>query len=70
MNRGLTLTVFSHVIVGRCSRRLLLFLSVFVLLTSLTACSSGIKTDGPRLSFQEQSHNFGRVSASQKEVVP
>lgn len=41
-------------------------LAVFTLLLMLAGCSPAVVTDGPRLSFQERSHDFGQVSASQK----
>jgi hypothetical protein len=49
--------------------RLLLLLSMLLLLGSLAACTPrGTKSlaDGPRLTFQERSRSFGRLSASQK----
>lgn len=48
---------------------LLLLLSVLTLFGSLAACVPGRTrqdAEGPRLTFQERSHAFGAVSASQR----
>ena len=59
--------------IGRLLRRAAGPLGVLVLLIGLPACTARgpggtarTGTEGPRLSFQERSHDFGRISYSQK----
>lgn len=56
--------------VGGASRAQLVVLGALALLIGLSACQAAPgqrpATDGPRLSLQERSHDFGAVSASQK----
>jgi len=59
--------------IDRLVRRGAGLLGVLVLLIGLAACTArgpgGTErtgTEGPRLSFQERSHDFGRISYSQK----
>lgn len=50
---------------GRTSTGLVLAL-LLILLVSLAACTSDGVNDGPRLTFQKESHDFGQVSAQQR----
>lgn len=38
-------------------------LSVLALLVGLAACAPGAATGGPRLSFEERTHDVGQISA-------
>lgn len=57
-------------LVAGALRPLLTVLGTLALVVGLSACQAvpGQRpaTDGPRLSFQERSHDFGAVSASQQ----
>jgi hypothetical protein len=54
---------------GHCWGPVLVLLGALGLVVSLAACAPGALgragADGPRLSFQERSHDFGRISYSQ-----
>jgi hypothetical protein len=56
-------------LVNRALCIVLLLLGALALIGSLAACAPGGArkgAGGPRLSFQDRSHDFGKVSASQK----